>query len=186
MILTWSNVKVKVTGLLNFRKLAKPCMLAAMTVSPLAGLSGFISVMVTCGRLSWLPVNFSVNILWYRAVYCTGIVCGNFGERTDHETVYLLTFAPTEYWHLQERTENILIRKSHQLNLHADFDSLIVHLSPRDDTHKAHMYREACAVVRYLSVCPSVILQKQLLEKYLLNCQIEMPSSNMHPLDVIS
>jgi len=39
--LTRSKVKVKVTGLLNFRKLAKPCMLAAMTVSPLAGLSGF-------------------------------------------------------------------------------------------------------------------------------------------------
>ena len=39
--LTRSKVKVKVTGLLNFRQLAKPCMLAAMTVSPLVGLSGF-------------------------------------------------------------------------------------------------------------------------------------------------
>ena len=29
-------VKVKVMGLLNFQKLARPCMLAAMTVSPLA------------------------------------------------------------------------------------------------------------------------------------------------------
>ena len=37
MTLTRSKVKVKVTGLLNFRKLAKPCMLAAMVVSPLAG-----------------------------------------------------------------------------------------------------------------------------------------------------
>jgi len=37
-----SKVKVKVTGLLNFRKLAKPYLLAAMTVSPLAGLSGFV------------------------------------------------------------------------------------------------------------------------------------------------
>jgi len=35
------KVKVKVTGLLNFRKLARPCMLAAMTVSPHAELSGF-------------------------------------------------------------------------------------------------------------------------------------------------
>jgi len=35
------KVKVKVTELLNFRQLAKPCMLAAMTVSPLAGLSGY-------------------------------------------------------------------------------------------------------------------------------------------------
>jgi len=42
--LTRSKVKVKVTGLLNFRKLAKPCMLAAMTVSPLAGLCGFYSL----------------------------------------------------------------------------------------------------------------------------------------------
>ena len=40
MTLTPSKVKVKTTGLLNFRKLAKPCMLAAMTVSPTAGLSG--------------------------------------------------------------------------------------------------------------------------------------------------
>jgi len=37
MTLTRSKVKVKVTGLLNFRKLPKPCVLAAMTVSPLQG-----------------------------------------------------------------------------------------------------------------------------------------------------
>jgi len=37
MILTRSKVKVKVTGLLNFRQLAKPCMLAAMTAAPLRG-----------------------------------------------------------------------------------------------------------------------------------------------------
>jgi len=36
------KVKVKVTGLLNFRKLLKSCMLAAMTVRPFAGLSGYI------------------------------------------------------------------------------------------------------------------------------------------------
>jgi len=39
--MTLTQSKVKVTGLLNFRQLAKPCMLAAMTVSPLVGLSGF-------------------------------------------------------------------------------------------------------------------------------------------------
>jgi len=39
--LTRSKVKVKVTGLLNFRKLSKPYMLAVMMVSPLAGVSGF-------------------------------------------------------------------------------------------------------------------------------------------------
>jgi len=38
--LTRSKVKVTVTGILSFRKLWKPCMLAAMTVSPLVGLSG--------------------------------------------------------------------------------------------------------------------------------------------------
>jgi len=42
MTLARSKVKVKVTGLLNFPKLAKPCMLAAMTVSPLARLSGSV------------------------------------------------------------------------------------------------------------------------------------------------
>jgi len=35
MTLTRSKVKVKVAGLLNFQKLPKPCMLVAMTVSPL-------------------------------------------------------------------------------------------------------------------------------------------------------
>jgi len=35
--LTRSKVKVKVTGLLNFRQLAKACMLAAMTAAPLRG-----------------------------------------------------------------------------------------------------------------------------------------------------
>jgi len=37
MSLTRSKVKVKVTGLLNFRQLAKPCMLSAMTAAPLRG-----------------------------------------------------------------------------------------------------------------------------------------------------
>ena len=37
MTLTRSKLKVKVTGLLNFRQLAKPCMLAAMTAAPLRG-----------------------------------------------------------------------------------------------------------------------------------------------------
>jgi len=34
---TLTRSKVKVTGLLNFRQLAKPCMLAAMTAAPLQG-----------------------------------------------------------------------------------------------------------------------------------------------------
>ena len=35
--MTLTRFKVKVTGLLNFRQLAKPCMLAAMTAAPLRG-----------------------------------------------------------------------------------------------------------------------------------------------------
>ena len=35
--LTRSKVKVNLSGLLNFRQLAKPCMLAAMTAAPLRG-----------------------------------------------------------------------------------------------------------------------------------------------------
>jgi len=34
VILTRSKINVKVTGLLNFRKLPKACVLAAMSVSP--------------------------------------------------------------------------------------------------------------------------------------------------------
>jgi len=42
MTLTQSKVKVKATGLLNFRQLAKPCMLAAMTAAPLWGFLVFV------------------------------------------------------------------------------------------------------------------------------------------------
>jgi len=35
--MTLTRSKVKVTGLLNFRQLAKPCMLAAMTAAALRG-----------------------------------------------------------------------------------------------------------------------------------------------------
>ena len=37
LTLTRSKVNVNVTGLLNFRQLPKPCMLAAMTAAPLRG-----------------------------------------------------------------------------------------------------------------------------------------------------
>ena len=43
---TLTRSKVKVTGLLNFRKIVRPNMLVPMTVSPLAELSG-------CGRVLW-------------------------------------------------------------------------------------------------------------------------------------
>jgi len=35
--MTLTQSKVKAMGLLNFRQLAKPCMLAAMTAAPLRG-----------------------------------------------------------------------------------------------------------------------------------------------------
>jgi len=41
---TLTRSKVKVTGLSNFRQLAKPCMLAAMTAAPLWKLRGFLVV----------------------------------------------------------------------------------------------------------------------------------------------
>ena len=47
VILTRSKVKVKVTGLLIFRELAKPCMLAAMTAAPLRGFLVVYSFFIT-------------------------------------------------------------------------------------------------------------------------------------------
>ena len=49
MALTRSKVKVEVTGLLNLRKLAKPCMLAAMTAAPLWGFLVMCSSYCPCG-----------------------------------------------------------------------------------------------------------------------------------------
>jgi len=44
--LTRSKVNVKVTGLLNFRQLAKPCLLAAMTAAPLQSFLFYYSIRV--------------------------------------------------------------------------------------------------------------------------------------------
>jgi len=53
--LTRSKVKVKVTGLLNFRQLAKPCMLAAMTAAPL---QGFLVFREVYRRVADRPIRF--------------------------------------------------------------------------------------------------------------------------------
>ena len=60
MTLTRSKVKVKITGLLNFRQLAKPCMLAAMTAAPLRGFLVLVEIYAvnsvgiqTGGKLHW-------------------------------------------------------------------------------------------------------------------------------------
>ena len=44
--ITLTRSKVKVTGLLNFRQLAKPCMLAAMTAAPLRGFLVFRQIII--------------------------------------------------------------------------------------------------------------------------------------------
>jgi len=60
---TMTRSKVKVMGLLNFRQIAKPCMLAAMTVSPLEGLSGFISFQFSfCTVFSSFQFQFSSQV----------------------------------------------------------------------------------------------------------------------------
>jgi len=59
--LTRFNVKVKVTGLLNFRQLAKPCMLAAMTAAPLRGFLVIYRYMYyLCVKSNCSAVNFAV------------------------------------------------------------------------------------------------------------------------------
>jgi len=55
---TLTRSKVKVTGLLNFRQLAKPCMLAAMTAAPLRGfLVAFVVLSIVssvlCQEIGW-------------------------------------------------------------------------------------------------------------------------------------
>ena len=62
MTLNRSKVKVKVTGLLNFRQLAKPCMLVAMTA---ASLRGFL---VLCYML-WFCVFPAVCVAVYLCVF---------------------------------------------------------------------------------------------------------------------
>ena len=89
--MTLTRSKVKVTGVLNFRQLAKPCMLAAMTAAPLQGflvaisilnpnydvindvISGFTKVVVQrCGFHHWIAQRIScgevVSIFTARAM----------------------------------------------------------------------------------------------------------------------
>jgi len=55
-----SKVKVRVTGLLNFRQLAKPCMLAAMTAAPLRGFLVYVPVHIL--RHYHLYALYTVNV----------------------------------------------------------------------------------------------------------------------------
>ena len=64
MTLTRSKVKVNVTGLLNFRQLAKPCMLAAMTAAPLRG---FLVVLYGVFHI--------FTLLWYVFVVVFVMLC---------------------------------------------------------------------------------------------------------------
>jgi len=60
LTLTRSKVKVKVTGLVNFRQLAKPCMLAAMTAAPLRG----FLVLKTYDHIFTLTTKKSLHIIF--------------------------------------------------------------------------------------------------------------------------
>ena len=70
MTLTPSKVKVKVTGLLNFRQLAKPCMLAAMTA---ASLRGFL---VTSVRSGVYGATLGASLVQSRLDYANSIMYG--------------------------------------------------------------------------------------------------------------
>ena len=93
MTLTQAKVKVKVTGLLNFQKLVRPCMLAAMTVSPLAGLSGLALQRSTVQSLLWPPYVIGghyIFALWFLSIYLLSIYLLSFfsspnlsGHRSD-------------------------------------------------------------------------------------------------------
>jgi len=62
--MTLTQSKVKIMRLLNFRKLARPCMLEAMTVSPLAGLSG-------SNIIALRPVLcFVMAAVWNTIIFC--------------------------------------------------------------------------------------------------------------------
>jgi len=69
LTLTRSKVKVTVTGLLNFRQLAKPCMLAAMTAAPLRG---FLVV-------EYVPTYVMYWCCWQQYMYDASAPCGLWG-----------------------------------------------------------------------------------------------------------
>ena len=60
VILTRSKVKVNITGLLNFRQLAKPFMLAAMTAAPLWG---FLVEFPSRKAITRVQTSWNVDIL---------------------------------------------------------------------------------------------------------------------------
>jgi len=66
---TMTRSKVKVTGLLNFRQLAKPCILAAMTTAPLRGflVSSFRSTIRLVSL--WPPCVADVDVIFLSCGY---------------------------------------------------------------------------------------------------------------------
>ena len=74
--LTQSKVKVKVTGLLNFRQLAKLCTLAAMTAAPLWGF--LVAVMLFVFHQSFVAavaLLFVTDFYWPLQLHCLQTVC---------------------------------------------------------------------------------------------------------------
>ena len=68
---TLTRSKIKVTGLLNFRQLAKPCMLAAMTAAPLRG---FLVLIVFVWSNKMLPLRIFICVINY-CEYCDYFEC---------------------------------------------------------------------------------------------------------------
>jgi len=63
--MTLTRSKVKVTGLLNFRQLAKPCMLAAMTAAPLRGFLVTYSSIATIFGINVAEKVGNQNVLYF-------------------------------------------------------------------------------------------------------------------------
>ena len=79
--------KVKVTGLLNFRQLAKPCMLAAMTADPLRGFLVITTLTSVCSKpheiraLSLGDMPFVVPSGIWLLTLCSGKITGDLCQQ---------------------------------------------------------------------------------------------------------
>jgi len=91
--LTRSKVKVKVTGLLNFRQLAKPCILAVMTAAPLLG---FLvnNKLVDTGTnpftqpWMWTAREHADMLCGMSTTPCFMIICGRSESKKSHNALF--------------------------------------------------------------------------------------------------
>jgi len=95
MTLTRSKVKVKVTGLLNFRQLAKLGMLAAMTVSPLSGLYViffFLTASATSSFHHHVPLCCFHHYLFQLIIFFTSLFLLEFSYTYSWLELLMLSF----------------------------------------------------------------------------------------------